>query len=74
MPRLPLKSRRMYEKLGVPPATVISWHHNHYAEAMHRTGKKLLEAKRFVRHVASWAETVRAELQTVLPFLGGSDA
>jgi hypothetical protein len=74
MPLLPQKSRRLYEKLGVLPATVISWHRNYYAEAMQRTGLKLLKAKRFVRHVASWAETVRAELQTVLPFLGGPNA
>ena len=74
MPLLPLKSRRIYEKLGLPPSTIISWHRGHYAEAVARTGKKLLPAKRFVKDVAAWSETIRSELAQILPFLGGGDA
>lgn len=74
MPRLRLKSRRQYEKLGLPPTDIIVWHRNHYAEAVARTGKSLLEAKRFVKDVAAWAETIRSELVKVMPFLGVSDA
>jgi len=74
MPRLRLKSRRLYEKLGLPPADIIAWHRSHYAEAVVRTGKSLLEAKRFVKDVAAWAETIRSELVKVMPFLGASDA
>jgi hypothetical protein len=74
MPRLRLKSRRIYEKLGLPPTTIISWHRGHYAEACARTGKSLLEAKRFVKDVAAWSETIRSELARILPFLGGGDA
>lgn len=74
MPRLRLKSRRIYEKLGLPPTTIISWHRDHYAEAVSRTGKSLLHAKRFVKDVAAWSETIRSELARILPFLGGGDA
>lgn len=74
MPRLRLKSRRQYEKLGLQPTDIIAWHRNHYAEAVARTGKSLLEAKRFVKDVAAWAETIRSELVKIMPFLGGSDA
>jgi hypothetical protein len=74
MPRLRLKSRRVYEKLGLPPTTIISWHRDHYREAVARTGKSLLEAKRLVKDIASWSENIRTELVRVLPFLGGGDA
>lgn len=74
MPRLPQKSRRLYEKLGVLPGTVISWHRNYYTEAIQRTGLKLLRAKQFVGQFAWWAQSVRTELKKVLPFLGGNNA
>jgi hypothetical protein len=74
MPKLRFKSRRVYDKLGLSPATIISWHRDYYAEAIARTGKPLLEAKRFVKDVAAWSEVTRVELARVLPFLEISDA
>lgn len=71
MPRLRLKSRRIYEKLGLPPSTIIAWHREHYREAIARTGRPLLEAKRLVKDIAAWSESVRAELVGLLSFLGG---
>jgi len=73
VPRLRLKSRRIYEKLGLPPSTIIAWHREHYREAIARTGRPLLEAKRLVKDIAAWSESVRAELVGLLPFLGGDD-
>jgi hypothetical protein len=73
MPRLRLKSRRIYEKLGLPPSTIIAWHRDYYREAIARTGRPLLEAKRLVKDIAAWSESVRAELVGLLPFLGGGE-
>jgi hypothetical protein len=72
MPRLRLKSRRIYEKLGLPPSTIIAWHRDYYREAIARTGRPLLEAKRLVKDIAAWSESVRAELVGLLPFLGAA--
>jgi hypothetical protein len=74
MPRLRIKSRRVYEKLGLQPTTIISWHRDHYREAVARTGKSLLEAKRLVKDIAAWSENIRTELVRVMPFLGGGHA
>lgn len=74
MPRLRQKSRRVYEKLGLPPTTIISWHREHYREAVAHTGKSLLEAKRLVKDIASWSESIRSELVRVMPFLGEANA
>ena len=73
MPRLRLKSRRIYETLGEAPATIVSWRSEHFREAMARTRKPLAEAKRFVNDVAAWGGTIHAELTRILPFLGGSN-
>jgi hypothetical protein len=74
LPRLRLKSRRIYETLGEAPATIISWRHEHFREAMARTKKPLADAKRFVNDVAAWAGTIHSELVRILPFLGGNNA
>jgi hypothetical protein len=73
MPRLRLKSRRLFEMLGEAPPTIMSWRHDHFREAMIRTKKPLAEAKRFVNDVAAWAGTVHSELVRILPFLGGDN-
>jgi hypothetical protein len=70
MPRLPLKSRRLFEMLGEAPPTIMSWRHEHFREAMARTGKKLGPAKRFVNDVAAWSNSIHSELTSILPFLG----
>lgn len=74
MPRLRLKSCRIYEQLGCTPDEIVSWHHDHYREAVERTGKSLLEAKRFVKDIASWSGDIRTELVRIMPFLKGADA
>lgn len=74
VPRLRLKSRRLYETLGEAPATIIAWRHEHFREAMARTKRPLAEAKRFVNDVAAWAGTIHSELARILPFLGGGNA
>lgn len=71
MPRLRLKSRRLFEMLGEAPPTIMSWRHEHFREAMARTRKPLAEAKRFVNDVAAWSGTIHSELTRILPFLGG---
>ncbi len=71
IPKLRDKSRRLYEKLGLPPAEIVMWHQNHYAEAIRRTGRPLLPAKTFVKDVAEWTAVVQSELARILPFLGG---
>lgn len=73
MPRLRLKSRRIYETLGEAPATIVSWRSEHFREAMARTKKPLAEAKRFVNDVAAWGGTIHSELTRILPFLGGNN-
>ncbi|MGA0534084.1 hypothetical protein [Hansschlegelia sp. KR7-227] len=71
VPRLPVKSRRIYERLGLSPIEIVGWQADHYREASAQTGKSLLEAKRFVKDVGAWAEAVRVGLARVLPFLEG---
>jgi len=73
MPRLRLKSRRLFEMLGETPATIMSWRHEHFRQAMTRTKKPLAEAKRFVNDVAAWSGTIHSELTRILPFLGGGN-
>lgn len=73
MPRLRLKSRRLFEMLGEAPPTIMSWRHDHFREAMARTKKPLAEAKRFVNDVAAWSGAVHGELVRILPFLGGDN-
>lgn len=73
MPRLRLKSRRIYETLGEAPATIVTWRNEHFREAMARTKKPLAQAKRFVNDVAAWAGTIHSELTRILPFLGGGN-
>lgn len=72
VPRLSTKSRRLYERLGVRPAEIVGWQAGYYRDAISKTGMPLLEAKRFVKDVAAWAETVRAQMAELLPFLGGA--
>jgi hypothetical protein len=74
MPRLRLKSRRLFEALGEAPVTVISWRAEHFREAMARTKRPLAEAKRLVNDVAAWSGTIHSELTRILPFLGGGNA
>lgn len=74
MPRLRPQSRRLFEALGVTPATIISWRADHFRKAMTRTKRPLAETKRFVNDVAAWSGTVHSELTRILPFLEGGDA
>ena len=73
VPRLPLKSRRMFEMLGEAPPTIMSWRREHFREAMNRTKKKLAPAKLFVNDVAAWSGEIHGELMRILPFLGGQN-
>lgn len=71
MPRLRLKSRRLFEMLGESPPVIMSWRHDHFQEAMARTKQSLAHSKRFVNDVAAWSGTIHSELVRILPFLGG---
>lgn len=71
MPRLRLKSRRLFEMLGEAPPVIMSWRHDHFREAMARTRLPLAHAKRFVNDVAAWSGTIHSEITRILPFLGG---
>lgn len=71
IPRLRLKSRRLFEMLGVAPAEIISWRRDHFREAMAKTRQSLAHSKRFVNDVAAWSGDIHSELVRILPFLGG---
>lgn len=69
MPRLPWRSRRLFDSLGENPATIMSWRKDHFREARVRTKESLAYAKCFVTDVAVWTGEIRKELLRILPFL-----
>ena len=71
LPRLRNQSRRLFETLGLMPADIVSWHRDHYAVAMRRTGLPLLFAKRFVKDIAAWSHDVHHQFSRIIPALGG---